>query len=233
MRSPVSVDNRASVRLDLDMPVYCVDCAFGEMVDVLVDPKTRRLTHLVIRSYDRHDHERLVTVTEAHARDRSDGIKLDSTVAEISRLGPIREFAYLRRAEPAPEDSDWDVGIQDITELPEYGSLGPSALRAAIPSMDYDQHVAVSYHRVPKGDIELCRSSAVTSSDGHHLGHVVGFVIDDQQQIGQLVLEHGHLLGKRQVAIPGRAIERLRNDEVVLSWSNDDVGSMRPLPRRD
>ncbi len=55
----------------------------------------------------------------------------------------------------------------------------------------------------------------MTSSDGHHLGHVVGFVIDDDETITQLILEHGHLWGKRMVAIPGSAIDRFENDELI------------------
>jgi hypothetical protein len=218
------------MRLDLDTTVYCVDGRVGELVDVLVQPSTCRLTHLVIQPHSPHDHERLVSVTEAHAREGSDGISLESTVAQISQLESIRNFAYLRRGEFPAGDADWDIGIQEITALPEYGSLGPEALGAGVPTLDYDQHVAVSYHVVPKGHVEIRRSSAVTSSDGHHLGHVVGFVIDDQQQIGHLVLEHGHLWGKRQVAIPSGAIERLQNDEVTLSLSNGQVGALEALP---
>jgi hypothetical protein len=32
VRSPVNVDDRAAVRLDLDMPVYCVDGALQSAV---------------------------------------------------------------------------------------------------------------------------------------------------------------------------------------------------------
>jgi len=219
------------MRLDLDMPVNCVDGVFGALVDVLVQPRARRLTHLVIQPHERQDHARLVPTDRAHAAAESDGISLDATIASIYQLEPIAEFAYLRPGEVVVEGDDWDVGIQDIIALPEYGGLGPQPFGSVMPAMDYDQHVAVSYHRVPKGEVELRRSSAVTSSDGHHLGHVVGFVIDDQQKIGQLVLEHGHLWGKRTVAIPSPSIERLQNDEVTLNLSSDQVGALEPLPR--
>ncbi|TMM04086.1 MAG: peptide chain release factor 2 [Actinobacteria bacterium] len=81
----------------------------------------------------------------------------------------------------------------------------------------------MSYHRVPKGEVEIRRESPVNSSDGHHLGHVVGFVIDDQQRIEHLVLVHGHLWGKHEAAIPGSAIDRLANDELTLSLSRAAV----------
>jgi hypothetical protein len=89
--------------------------------------------------------------------------------------------------------------------------------------MDVDPHVTVSFDRVPTGTVEIRRDSAVSSSDGHRVGHVVGFVLDDQQQIVRLVLEHGHLWGKRELELPSGSIDRIRSDEVVLTLSKDEV----------
>ena len=91
-------------------------------------------------------------------------------------------------------------------------------------------HVVLSYDRVPKGEVEIRRASAVTSSNGEHLGHVDGFVVDGDGYIAHLVLEHGHLWGKREIAIPIGAVARTQSDEVVLSWSTDEVGALTPLP---
>jgi sporulation protein YlmC with PRC-barrel domain len=217
------------MRLDLDTPVHCVDCEFGELADVVIDPSSRRLTHLVVQPQDRHDHARLVPIEGAAGGGGSDGISLESTADEVRKLEPVQESAYVRRGESPAGDSDWDVGIQEMYALPDAGSLGPQALGAGM-AIDYDQHVAVTYHRVPKGCVEIRRASPVTSSDGHHLGHVVGFDVDDREEIAQLVLEHGHLWGKRTVAIPSRAIVRLETDEVVLSLSSDEVGALKSLP---
>jgi uncharacterized protein YrrD len=82
------------------------------------------------------------------------------------------------------------------------------------------------YDRIPKGDVEIRRASPVTSSDGHHLGHVDGFVVDGEDHIGQLVLEHGHLWGKREVVIPVGAVASVQTDEVVLKLTKDQVGAL-------
>jgi sporulation protein YlmC with PRC-barrel domain len=216
------------MRVDLDMPVYCIDGVFGELADVVICPRTRRLTHLVVQPCDRHEHPRLVPVERAGGDGGQEGISLECTRAEICCLDSIDESAYVRRGETPGGNSDWDVGIQEMYALPEYGALGPEALGAGM-AINYDQHVSVSYHRVPKGGVEIRRASPVTSGDGHHLGHVVGFVVDDQEQIAHLVLEHGHLWGKRRVAIPGSSIERFQTDELTLSLSSDEVGAVKPL----
>jgi hypothetical protein len=58
------------MRLEIGSRVECVDGTFGKLVDVVIDPSARRLTHLVVES----DHERwlarLVPVELAEARER-------------------------------------------------------------------------------------------------------------------------------------------------------------------
>ena len=91
---------------------------------------------------------------------------------------------------------------------------------------DYDTHVTVRYDRVPKGDVELRRASPVRSSDEHHVGHVDGFVVDDEDHITHVVLEAGHLWGKREITIPIGAIASIQSDVAVLSLTKDQVGEL-------
>jgi hypothetical protein len=217
------------MRIDLDMRVSCADGAVCELAAVVIDPLARRLTHLVVAPPDASESPRLVPIEAASARDGSQGISLERTIAEISQSESIRESAYVRSSELPAGGPNWDVGIQEIYSISEYDSLGPEIMGSGM-AMEYDQHVGVTYHRVPKGDVEIRRASDVTSSDGHHLGHVVGFVTDDNGKITTLVLEHGHLWGKRTVGIPGPAIERFETDELVLNLTSDEVGALKPLP---
>jgi len=164
-----------------------------------------------------------------HTEATSDAtISLDCTVAETSALEPIQKSAYLRLNEFSVEDPDWDVGIEEMFALPYYPSV--DGMGVGMQAIDPDPHVALSYDRVPKGEVEIRRASAATSSNGEHLGHVDGFVVDGEGHIAHLVLEHGHLWGKREIAIPIGAVARTQSDEVVLSWSTDEVGALKPLP---
>jgi uncharacterized protein YrrD len=222
------------MRLDLDSPVTCAGEPYGELADVVIDPGTRRVTHLVVEPHDRHRLARLVPVEQAQAQAAADStISLECTVAEVGQLEPIQRSAYLRLGERPVEDADWEVGIEETSVMPSSGSLGVSALGAGVEPLDYDPdpHAAVNYDRVPKGQVEIRRRSAVTSSEGDHLGHVNGFVVDDEHQIAYLVMEHGHLWGKREVAIPTSAVARMETDEVVLSLSSDEAGALEPLRR--
>jgi sporulation protein YlmC with PRC-barrel domain len=211
------------MRLDLGSPVRCTDDAFGELADVVIDPQTRRVTHLVVQPHHRNEQARLVPIERAQAGETSDAtISLDCTVAQMNEFELVRESAYLRLGEVPVEDPDWDVGIEEPLALPPPTGMGAFDTG----SMDIDPHVMLSYDRIPMGEVEIRRASSVTSADGHHLGHVDGFVLDSEQQIAHLVLEHGHLWGRREVVIPVSAVARVDTDEVVLTLSKDEVGAL-------
>jgi hypothetical protein len=217
------------MKIELDITVTCRDGAFGRLEDVVIDPKTRRLTHLVVQPQDHSDRARLVAIEDARHDEQPDTLGLERTIADLEQSDPIQESAYLRMGELLAGGPDWSVGIQEMYSLPEYGSLGPEIMGAGT-TMEFDQHVAVSYHRIPLDGVEVRRASPVTSSDGHHLGHLIGFGIDDQALITKLILEHGHMWTKRMVAIPGAAIERFETDELTLNMTSDRVRGLKSLP---
>jgi sporulation protein YlmC with PRC-barrel domain len=206
------------MRLDLGCSVACTDATYGELVDVIVDPISRRVTHLVVAPHRHHERARLVPIERAHAAD--DGLALDHSVAEVEALEVLHESAYLRAGEMVAADPDWDIGAQDVLALPVYQEL--DGMGTAI---DPDPHVMVNYDRIPKHEVEIRRSSSVISTDGHHLGQVEGFLIGNGET-ADLLLARGHLWGRREVVIPAAAIERVRNDSVTLTLTKDEVGEL-------
>ena len=109
------------MRLELGTPVRCTDDTFGELADVVIDPISKRLTHLVVRPRDQEEQAaRLVPVELAEGSDEGSEISLHCTVEEANRLEPVREFAYLRLGEAPVEDPDWDVGVEDVLAMPYY-----------------------------------------------------------------------------------------------------------------
>jgi sporulation protein YlmC with PRC-barrel domain len=206
------------MRLDLGCDVRCTDAVFGELADVIVDPISRRVTHLVVAPHGDRARARLVSI--GRARPADDGLALDHSVAEVEALEPVRETAYLRAGERVVADPDWDVGAEDVLALPIYQEL--DGMGTAI---DPDPHVVVSYDRIPKHEVEIRRSSAVLSADGHHVGHVEGFLIGSGE-MADIVLERGHLWGRREVVIPASAVERVRNDSITLTLTKEQVGQL-------
>jgi sporulation protein YlmC with PRC-barrel domain len=216
------------VQLELGSPVRCIDGDFGELADVVIDPIRRRVTHLVVQPHHRHRLARLVPVDLAAAEDGPrDEVSLRCRVEDARRLPPVQEFAYLRLGELAPDDPDWDVGINTMLALPYYGYAG---LGFGEEQLDYDPHVSMTYDRIPKGEVEIQRASEVTSADGHRLGRVDGLLVDAEDQITHVVLERGPLWGKREMTIPIDAVNRVETDAVALRLTKDEVGALPALP---
>jgi hypothetical protein len=88
----------------------------------------------------------------------------------------------------------------------------------------------MTYDRIPKGEVEIRRASDVTSADGDHLGHVDGFLVDGDDQITHVVLERGHLWGRREVSIPIGAVSRVHTDAVTVRLTKDEVAALPAIP---
>ena len=68
-------------------------------------------------------------------------------------------------------------------------------------------------------------------ADGHRLGKVDGFLVDDGDAITHFVLERGHLWGRREVTIPINAVAHVFTDAVTLTLTKDEVGrAASPAP---
>lgn len=208
------------MRLELGTSVSCTDGSFGELADLVIDPTTRRVTHLVVRPGHPPGPTQLVPVRRARPAGQGD-ICLDCTVEEARAFETVQEFAYLRLDAFPVEDPSWDVGVEDVLAMPYYGN---GDIGTYVPT--YEENVGLSYDRVPKGEVEVRRASAVTAADGENVGHVDGFVVGDDDRITHLVLERGHLWRRREVTVPIGAVAKVETDSVTLSLTKREVGDL-------
>ncbi len=208
------------VRLQLGTPVRCTDGPFGKLADVVIDPIQRRLTHLVVEPKGSPGLTRLVAIELATGGEDTSGISLRCSSEEAEAFPAVHEAAYLRMDSVPAGDEEWDIGVQDVLAMPYYPAAGVDIGPGA-----FDSPVEITYDRVPKGEVEIRRSSAVVSADGDDLGRVEAFVVDGDE-ITDFVLERGHLWGKRDVTIPIGAVAKVETDAVTLSLSKAEVGDL-------
>jgi sporulation protein YlmC with PRC-barrel domain len=208
------------VRLELDKPVSVDGEEVGKLGDLVIDPVAKRVTHLVVRPHHGEDTSHLVPIELADVAAGDDKIALTCSHAEFEALPAVEEFTYLRLGEVQTDDPNWDVGVSDILALPYYDSTGLAGPVEAVGDM------GVVWDRVPKGEVELRRSSRVMSADGDYLGDVDGFLVDEGDHITHFVLERGHLWGRREVTVPINAVASVESDVVTLSLSKDEVGAL-------
>lgn len=205
--------------LQLGRPVQCSDGVVGRLADVVVEPKQRRLTHLVVEEPE--GRARLVPahlLAQIHTRDLT--VVLACTKADVLACESIRSFVYAGIYGFQRDDEGTDVGVEETIVVPTLGGeLAPY-------SGDLEESYGVTYDRIPTGSAELRRTSPVASDDGHDVGHVDGLLLAGEQ-VTHVVLQTGHHFGTRPLAIPVDAVESIETDRVTLSMSKDAVDSLR------
>jgi sporulation protein YlmC with PRC-barrel domain len=211
------------MRLELGTPVRCSDGMFGELADLVIDAMKRRVTHLVVQPHREQAlaGSRMVPVELADSAGDQSQITLHCTLNELSELEPVEEVAFLRLGGFPVDDPNWDVGVSNVLAEPYYGAGEFAA--------SYPTDVEMFYDRIPKGEVEIRRASLVTSSDGHGLGRIEAFIVDDEDSVTHFVLERGHLWGRRDVTIPISAVEKIETDQVTLGLTKHEVGGLPAL----
>jgi sporulation protein YlmC with PRC-barrel domain len=211
------------VRLEIGKSVRCTDGVYGELADIVIDPLEKRVAHLVVRPEQGEGEARLVPIQLAkRTDDEQREIELDCTLDQAQGFESVHRAAYLRLGENPTEDPDWDVGVEDVLAMPYYaGGLADGGFGG-----QFDSHATIYYDRVPKGEVEVRRASAVISTDDHELGEVDGFVVDADEHITHFVLQRGHLWGRKEVTVPIGAVAKIERDAVHLALSKDEVGAL-------
>jgi sporulation protein YlmC with PRC-barrel domain len=206
--------------VDLGSPVRCSDGLFGELVDVILDPATKRLTHLVVRPHELDCTSRLVPIELAtEISDHPKEVILRCTLAEAQELEAARTYAPLGSLESRERDPNWDVGAEE-TILPSYDTAGLA------PFAGLDASSGVAYDRVPKGEAEIRRASTVVTADGDYVGGIDGLVVAQDKRITHLVIETGRLWRRRRVTIPIECVAGVETDTVTLGITHEQVSEL-------
>lgn len=198
--------------------VSCADGACGEVTRVVINPVTRKLTHLVVEPAGRRGLGRLVPLGLVDATGGE--IQLRCTIAEFEMLDPAEETQFV------PGTKGYAAyGPEQVLSWP-WLSLGGTA------AVDGDSVAGVSetvtYDTVPLGEVAVRRGDRVHATDGE-IGHVEGLVIDPRNHhVTHVLLQEGHLWGRKEVAIPISAVTRA-DDVIRLNLTKDEVRGLPPV----
>ena len=188
--------------------VSCTDGACGKLSRVVVDPVAQAVTHLIVEPRRGHELPRLVPVSLADSA--AGEIRLNCTSAEFDVLDPAEETQFIAADEDVP-----NYRPTDTVFWPHYGYRGA---RGSLETSD----------TIPPGEVEIKRGEDVQASDGH-IGKVDGLVIDpDSHHVTHVVLQEGHLWGRKEVAIPIGSVTSVE-DGIRLSITKADVQDLPPV----
>ena len=194
----------------------CTDGVCGELRRVVVDPVARSVTHLVIQPEDHLELARLIPVD-----------LVDATAGQIRLRCSLEEFERLDLAEESqfvPGGLVAGYGPEQMLTLPYYG-LGPG-LAGVGPGV---VPMSVTYDTIPLGEVEVRRGEHVHATDGS-IGRVQGLVIEPQSHhVTHVLLQEGHLWGKKEVAIPIRDVANVDQDGIHLNIAKQQVQDLPPV----
>ena len=213
------------MKLRFDLPVHTTDGPFGDLGDVVIDPITRRVTHLVVEPHHRHYLARLVPIDLVEVAD--DGVTIRLDAQGVRRLPDVADSDFIRLGEPIDLGDDWDIGIQHIVAMP-YGTTRGVFGDTEVYSDELTDRVSVNFDRIPKGECEIRRSSHVVSADDHTVGIVDGFIADDSHIEG-VIVRTGWIGLRHLVVVPIAAVARVATDRITITLSSRAFHRLRPV----
>ena len=210
----------AEAEFTIGAEASCSDGFCGKVTRLIIDPAARTVTHLVIEpKHHRGAPGRLVPVrlVDTTAGD----IRLRCTIAEFGRLDPAEETDVVANAGYRQDGSvpgyviDGGIGVGG----PGYG-LGVGMGRGeATPIVVHDV--------IPVGEADVCRGDRVHALDGE-IGRVEGCFADPgDHRITHVLLQEGHLWGRKEVSIPVSAVTAV-NDGIRLNLTKKQVEELPP-----
>jgi hypothetical protein len=179
----------AEVTLAIGAAAACTDGFAGELKGLVVEPRARAVTHLVIEPEHAQGLARLVPLDHADAT--AEPIRLGYTEAEFKDLDPAEETlaefvpGYEAPVQLLPAGEGWRPADD------------PVAAGDTIPQIREMETIPL----VPENEVEESRGDQVRATDGH-LGQLQGLRVNPENGEVLSVLVKRHPWGHAELAVP-------------------------------
>jgi hypothetical protein len=184
---------------------------------VVVDAHNCTIVRLVVEPKGRKGEGRLVPIDLVGAG-APGAIRLRCTLAQFDALDRARTVEE-QTASTVDVESRW-AEVQAMAR--------PAGPRVELGMGMHQERREVAEESVQAGEGEIWRGQRVHASDGP-VGHVLGLLTDaDRHQVTYVLLDEGHLWGRKTVGIPVRAVRFVLDDGVTLNLTRKEVGDLPP-----
>jgi sporulation protein YlmC with PRC-barrel domain len=192
----------------------CSDGPCGKVSRVVVDPVARAVTHLVVEPAHRSGLARLVPLELVE--EDAGKIRLRCTLEEFDKLPPAEETDFLPGGSGYESYAEHELFYWPYYGIDVQGGIDPLAANAS---------GIITRDLLPKGEVGVRRGERVHATDGE-IGKVEGFVVEPVHgHVTHVLLQEGHLWGRKQVAIPVSAVQRI-DDGVTVSLTKHEIESL-------
>lgn len=213
------------------------DGVCGDLRRIIVDPVAQAITHLVVEPTRRQGEGHLVPIELVDST--ANKIQLTCTTSEFQDLEDAEETHLVpgagktsyteeqRRAIPSYGGMAGGGGMAGLGPAGATGGMGVGGMGAM--GRGPVRQTIVAEDQVPAGEIQLRGDQSVHATDGA-IGRVQGLAVaPGDHRVTHVLLDDGHLWGKKRVAIPIGAVTSV-DDGVRLNLDKDQI---RDLPAID
>jgi uncharacterized protein YrrD len=196
----------------MDIPINAdVECdggLCGQISDVILNPVSDKVTHIVVKS-NKVPHKEYVVPVQEIVESNANCIHLLCSAEKLENMQHFIETDYLR------------------VEVPTYISGSYRVLPFVVPETKV---VTKEHEHIPPGELAIHRGAQVNALD-RHVGQVDEFLVDPTSgHITHLILREGHLWGKKDIVIPLSLIDRIEEDAVYLKVTKRALEKLPDIP---
>jgi len=208
--------------------VHTVDGKDAGRIDrVVLDPKTKEVTHIVVRKGFLFTEDKVIPVGLIGAT-TEEGVILREDVGDLQALPLFEETHYVRVTEGPPTQAGDDIRINDAPPFYWYPPLG-GVLPMAIADPLTPGYVAETEQNIPEGTVALKEGAKVIAADGQQVGNVEQVITDPRAgRVMNFVIGQGILVKERR-RVPITWVSKVREDEIHLTVGShiiDELGFM-------
>ena len=203
--------------ISINAKVLCTDGECGHVTQVLINPVTKKVTHMVVKETGILGQERKVSI-EYIVDSLPQKINLRIDKESFQQLDYFVSNKYVMGEEP------FDVYLQDQYYLHPF----------VVPIYDSDYSYNNIYFKrvanIPAGEIAIYHGVEVFATDGK-VGKVDEFLVSSQDnKITHLVLREGHIWDQKHITIPVSEIDHINIDGVYLTLTKEAISQLPAIP---
>ncbi len=198
----------------------------GNVDRVVLNPKTKEVTHLVVRKGFLFNEDKLIPL-DLVASAEENQVTLRPHTTDLDKLPPFEEVHYIPLDETETNEVDYPVGW--ASPFYWYEPLGSSMLYPEFAPVYANNQPfrATTEQNIPEDTVALKEGAHVISSDDQHVGNVKRvFTKGENGQATHFLISEG-LIFKERKLVPVTWIHSITEDEVYLNVS---ASTLKNLP---
>jgi uncharacterized membrane protein/sporulation protein YlmC with PRC-barrel domain len=200
------------LEIPMNADVLCVDGKAGKITQVIVDPRRRAVTHIVVKHGLSGD--RLVPIEQID-KSGPNLVQLKCSVAELTEMEPFSTTHYA--------DDTFD---SYVAYTAYYDGMGDPYVFPTTP-----MPITQVDEAIPPGERALMPGAKVEATDGT-VGTVGELIVDSESgEITHFRLQTSGFWGKKDVVLPISAVQSAEENVVHIKLDKKALKSLPALPR--